>query len=165
MVKATKDTPEPPAGRKAADAKIAATGGKSSGGPDDTPRQRVRDKPIEDVDPTLIFMGQTINKLRKKMDWTQSELAAKSGTNGATIFLAESGKHNMTIRVIMQIAKALNVEVGDFYPRTTVQTGARLSEVAEVLTDATARIAIQLRTISRLVAELEDEATSIIPRR
>ncbi len=110
-------------------------------------------------DPVLLYIARVVHKARKEMGLSQLALSKKAHCNSTAVFMVEAGRQNMTIRSLMQLAAALNLQIGDLFPRSTPRTGAKLNEVAEILTDSTGRIAIQLRTIDRLITELRDEAS------
>lgn len=114
--------------------------------------------PETERDPVLVYVGEAVFKARKELGLTQLQLSKKAHCNATAVFMVESARQNMTLKSLMQIAAALNLQVGDLFPRSMPRTAAKLKEVAEVLTDTTGRIAIHLRTIDRLVAELNEEA-------
>ena len=92
------------------------------------------------------------------MGLTQLQLSQKAGCNSTAIFMVEGAKHNMTIRSVMLLAAALDLQVSDFFPRSTPRNAAKMAEVSEVLTDLAGRFAIQVRSLERLAAEIKDDA-------
>jgi len=121
--------------------------------------------PEADPDPVLVYIGQTVLKARKKMGLTQLQLSKKAGCNSTAVFMIETARQNMTIKSLMQLAAALDLQIGDLFPRTAPGMTAKLKELAEVLSDSSGRIAIQLRNIERIVGELNEEAASSLHQR
>ncbi len=109
-------------------------------------------------DPLLIYMAKAVLKRRKEMGLTQLQLSQKAGCNSTAIFMVEGAKHNMTIRSVILLAAALDLQVSDFFPRSTPRNAAKMAEVSEVLTDLAGRFAIQVRSLERLAAEIKDDA-------
>ncbi len=65
------------------------------------------------VTPTLqAKLGATINHFRSRLGVTQEELAWRSGMHRTYIADIERGGRNITLRIIAQLALALNVSVG-----------------------------------------------------
>jgi transcriptional regulator with XRE-family HTH domain len=65
----------------------------------------------------LIAFGKTLKKVRKKMNFTQEDLAYQSGISLSQIARIETGKINPTLCSIVVIAKTLKVsprELMDF---------------------------------------------------
>jgi transcriptional regulator with XRE-family HTH domain len=109
-------------------------------------------------DPLLIYMGKVVVNRRRELGLTQLQLSKKAGCNSTAIFMVEGAKHNMTIRSMMLLAAALGLQVSDFFPRSTPRNAARMAEVSEILTDMAGRLAIQVRSLERLAAEIKDDA-------
>ncbi|NPD66351.1 helix-turn-helix domain-containing protein (plasmid) [Lichenicola cladoniae] len=109
-------------------------------------------------DPLLLYMARAVLKRRKEMGLTQLELSRKAGCNSTAIFMVEAAKHNMTIKSVMLLADAMDLQVSDFFPRSTPRNAAKMAEVSEVLTDMAGRFAIQVRSLERLASELRDDA-------
>lgn len=61
--------------------------------------------------PELGNLSDTIKKTRKEHGWTQKELAENVELSQQTISLMESGKFNFSVKSLMGILKALNLEV------------------------------------------------------
>jgi transcriptional regulator with XRE-family HTH domain len=121
--------------------------------------------PESDPDPVLVYIAQVVLKARKKMGLTQLQLSRKAGCNSTAVFMVETARQNMTIKSLMQLAAALDLQIGDLFPRTAPGMTAKLKELAEALSDSGGRIAIQLRTIERIVGELNEEAASTVHQR
>lgn len=58
-------------------------------------------------------IGQRIIGLREKKGWSQSDLARACNKDRQAIEIIENGKVNPTIFSLYEIAKALEVELGD----------------------------------------------------
>lgn len=163
MAKVTKNIPmpstnrDPKAGKAGLDLGLA---GVKSG----TNRLKIKEAgetlPKEEMepDPLLLYMGRAVLKKRREMGLTQLQLSQRAGCNSTAIFMVEGAKHNMTIKSVIQLAAALELQVSDFFPRSTPRNAAKMAEVSEVLTDMAGRFAIQVRSLERLAAELKDDA-------
>ncbi len=60
---------------------------------------------------------QELKRLRKERDWSQVRLAKESGIDRATINQVEGGHRSPTIETLQKLAAALEVELGDFFPK------------------------------------------------
>lgn len=60
---------------------------------------------------------QQIKEMRAQMGVTQVQLAALAGMDPATLNRIEQGKANPNLKTIERLADALEVEVGDFFPK------------------------------------------------
>ena len=58
-----------------------------------------------------VLIGSIIKEKRRKQKMTQSELAAKSGIQQASISKIESGNSNMTIHQLKRIVDALGLKI------------------------------------------------------
>ena len=115
----------------------------------------VEKHPEHDVTPALLHMGQVVLKARKARDLTQYQLAQMANMNSTSILMFESGRHNMTIRNIMLLAAALDLELGDLIVRNTPSSTTILKDAAQFLRDTSARVANQLRMMDRFADDLE----------
>jgi transcriptional regulator with XRE-family HTH domain len=129
--------------------------------PEATPNRRAARTPLNQLNPTLVHVGNVVRKARKAKDLTQLQLAKACGFNSAAIFMVESGRQNMTIKSLMIVASKLDLEVGDLFPRTTPRTAAKLTELRDVIGDAKDRIQAQLRLLERVSKELDEEAGNL----
>jgi len=59
--------------------------------------------------------GARVRDLRKKRGWTQERLAEVAGRHWTYIGGIERGERNVTLEVVADIARALDVEVGDLF--------------------------------------------------
>jgi methanogenic corrinoid protein MtbC1/DNA-binding XRE family transcriptional regulator len=66
------------------------------------------------LDIFLKELGQRVRDLRIQRGWTQQQLAEKSNMDRTYIIAVEFGKQNLSIGVVMKIAKALNVPIERF---------------------------------------------------
>ena len=55
--------------------------------------------------------GKSVRAIRRAMDMTQAELAAKSGMNKTYLVRVESGDRNITFKTAERIAGALEMDV------------------------------------------------------
>lgn len=67
----------------------------------------------------LETLGDRIQSLRKKMRWSQQELADRAGLDRTYISMVEHGKQNLTLGAVMKIADALDVPLGTLLRRET----------------------------------------------
>ena len=58
-----------------------------------------------------------IRRLRKTKEWNQTELAYHAGLAPSVISQIENGKRDPTARTLRKLADALEVEVGDLFPK------------------------------------------------
>lgn len=59
-----------------------------------------------------LSLGSEITRVRKEKKWSQQELAKNAGLNPAAIAKLEKGEyHRITLKLIVQIAEALNQKV------------------------------------------------------
>jgi transcriptional regulator with XRE-family HTH domain len=123
-----------------------------------TPRGRAAQTPRTEIHPTMRHLGEVVRKTRKGLGLTQLQLAQRCGFNSAAIFMVEAGRANMTLKSLMTLSAALELEVGDFFPRVAMNTSAKLIEVADTIGMVKARFTTQLQMLDRIAAELRDEA-------
>jgi transcriptional regulator with XRE-family HTH domain len=62
-------------------------------------------------------LGQQIRRLREEKGWTQAELAVYAGMGGSGLSHIETGRRNPSAATLQKIAEALDVGVGDLYPK------------------------------------------------
>jgi transcriptional regulator with XRE-family HTH domain len=108
--------------------------------------------------PELVHMGKVIFNTRKAKGLTQHQLAAMADMNSTSVFMFESGEHNMTIKNILRLAAALGLTLNDMIIRNTPAVSLRLRETAELVEHSCARIQGQLKMLERLASELNAEA-------
>ena len=60
----------------------------------------------------LIVMGSRVQDLRKGRSWNQEQLAQASSLDRTYISAVENGKQNLTIGVVLKLAEALEVPIG-----------------------------------------------------
>ncbi len=60
-------------------------------------------------------LGMRLAYLRKKKGWSQEELAFRSGVNKNYLSDLENGRRNPSLRIIEQIAAALEVTLSDLF--------------------------------------------------
>ena len=69
----------------------------------------------DDVELFKKTLGKHVARLRKEKGYTQAELSALINKDFQSISRIESGKINPSAYLILQIANALEVEVGEFF--------------------------------------------------
>jgi transcriptional regulator with XRE-family HTH domain len=179
MARGTRTTRESPVGeeKKALASKSEADSVIDT--PETSPKERDRrGKLISDeaLNPVLAFMADTVHRARKEKKLTQHQLAARCGFNSTSIFMLESGKQNMTLKSLIAVAAALDMQVGDLFPRTATtlppttpspaaaiettvaKENAKLHEISEIVADVSRRMAVHLRTLDRISLDLQQGA-------
>ena len=69
----------------------------------------------DDVELFKKTLGKRVARLRKEKGYTQAELSALINKDFQSISRIENGKINPSAYLILQIANALEVEVGEFF--------------------------------------------------
>jgi transcriptional regulator with XRE-family HTH domain len=59
--------------------------------------------------------GTRVRELRKKRGWTQEQLAEAAGRHWTYIGGIERGERNVTLPVVGDIARALDVDTGELF--------------------------------------------------
>lgn len=62
-------------------------------------------------------VGKELKRLRLKKGWTQAQLAVYAESSQPTVNQIESGVRNPSTRTLEKLAGALEVEVGDLFPK------------------------------------------------
>jgi transcriptional regulator with XRE-family HTH domain len=62
-------------------------------------------------------VGRNLQRLRREREFTQEELAHRSGIHQTYLSGLEGSKRNPSIGVLERIAKALNVDISAFFER------------------------------------------------
>jgi transcriptional regulator with XRE-family HTH domain len=104
-----------------------------------------------------------LKRIRKQKGVTQRELSEASGVDPATISLVETGKRQPKIETLESLARALGVEVGEFFPPgqpDLFTAAARASQDAREFEAAGGRvIALSDEDNSRLLEQVRDGDT------
>ena len=66
--------------------------------------------------PALIKLGIQIRSLRKEKGFSQESFAAEVGLDRTYMGGVERGERNVAALNLIQIARCLNIEVGDLFP-------------------------------------------------
>lgn len=74
-------------------------------------------------------IGKEIRRMREGKGWSQAELAVYAGSSQPTVNQIESGKRNPSTATLVKLAKALDIEVADLFPKA--QAPLPLSDFAE----------------------------------
>jgi transcriptional regulator with XRE-family HTH domain len=67
--------------------------------------------------PHLIKLGEQIRRLRAEKGYSQEEFAAEVGIDRSYMGGIERGERNIAAINLIRIAAALNVEVGELFPK------------------------------------------------
>lgn len=75
------------------------------------------------------MVGKNLKKIRADKEFTQEEVALRSGLSQGYINQLESGRRMFTQKSLEQIADALNVSIADFFRKEGTTTGVSESNV------------------------------------
>ncbi len=126
---------------------------RKGGGPADA-----KDKEEEEALPEVLHMGRIAMEARKRKGMTQAEVAIAAGMNTTSVFMFESGRQNMTIKNIVMLARALDLELADLVPRNAPSSAADLLELAASLTATIERMEAQMRMVQAYVEQVRKYA-------
>jgi transcriptional regulator with XRE-family HTH domain len=70
--------------------------------------------------PALTALGEQIRTVRKDKGFSQEDFAAEAGLDRSYYGGVERGERNIAALNLMHIAAALQVEVGDLFPKAQV---------------------------------------------
>jgi transcriptional regulator with XRE-family HTH domain len=84
-------------------------------------------------------VGEEVKRLRQAKGWTQEQLAVYAGSSQPTVNLLEAGKRNPSAATLEKLARALEVEVVDLFPKPqTPQPSLEDAAQSEALQEALA---------------------------
>src|SRR5215208_2838718 len=82
---------------------------------------------------------EEVKRLRQAKGWTQEQLAVYAGSSQPTVNLLEAGKRNPSAATLEKLARALEVEVVDLFPKPqTPQPSLEDAAQSEALQEALA---------------------------
>ena len=106
---------------------------------------------MAEIDICLQDIGNRITELRKRLGWTQEELAEKADLTPQFVSYAESGKRAMRPENLLKLSKALNVRA-DY-----LLTGEIIDKDLLILSDKIKQLApSQIRIIENIVDQCND---------
>lgn len=106
---------------------------------------------MAEIDICLLDIGNRITELRKRLGWTQEELAEKADLTPQFVSYAESGKRAMRPENLLKLSKALNVSA-DY-----LLTGEIIDKDLLILSDKIKQLApSQIRIIENIVDQCND---------
>ena len=62
-------------------------------------------------------VGREVKRLREARRWSQTKLAVESDMSVSGISMIENGHRNLSTATLAKLARALDVEIGDFFPK------------------------------------------------
>ena len=65
----------------------------------------------------MSVVGEEVKRRRQAKGWTQEQLAVYAGSSQPTVNLLEAGKRNPSATTLEKLARALEVEVVDLFPK------------------------------------------------
>ena len=84
-------------------------------------------------------VGEEVKRLRQAKGWTQEQLAVYAGSSQPTVNLLEAGKRNPSASTLEKLARALEVEVVQLFPKLqTPQPSLEDAAQSEALQEALA---------------------------
>jgi len=106
---------------------------------------------LAEIDICLQDIGNRITELRKRLGWTQEELAEKADLTPQFVSYAESGKRAMRPENLLKLSKALNVSA-DY-----LLTGEIIDKDLLILSDKIKQLSpSQIRIIENIVDQCND---------
>lgn len=63
--------------------------------------------------PAAVKLGKHIRELRYAREWTQEDLAERSGMNSVQISHLENGRNEAKVSTILRLAKAFGITAGE----------------------------------------------------
>ncbi len=78
---------------------------------------------------------QELKRIRNERGWSQRRLATEAGVDQVTVNHIETGKRSPNVETLEKLARALDVEVADFFPKAEPLLFER-DETAEMLATA-----------------------------
>lgn len=82
---------------------------------------------------------EELARIRNERGWSQQRLADESGVNKATINQTERGRRSPNVETLAKLARALGVEVADFFPKaepSLFEPDDEAKQAAEILRKA-----------------------------
>ncbi|MBX3183150.1 MAG: helix-turn-helix transcriptional regulator [Polyangiaceae bacterium] len=89
---------------------------------------------MDDAERVCQDLGQRVIELRKKRGLTQQQLAERLGIDPRDLRRVESGD-NVTVRMLVRLAKALVVPIGDLFVAPKVRDARRPGRPRKVTED------------------------------
>ena len=106
---------------------------------------------MAEIDICLQDIGNRITELRKRLGWTQEELAEKADLTPQFVSYAEAGKRAMRPENLLKLSKALNVSADYLLTGEIVDKDLLiLSDIIKQLTPS------QIRIIENIVDQCND---------
>ena len=106
---------------------------------------------MAEIDICLQDIGNRITELRKRLGWTQEELAEKADLTPQFVSYAEAGKRAMRPENLLKLSKALNVSA-DY-----LLTGEIVDKNLLILSDKIKQLTpSQIRIIENIVDQCND---------
>ena len=111
----------------------------------------------DDLDPLLVAVGARIYEVRRELKLSQTQLAERADVAIQTVFQAESGSQNVSLKTLGRLAAALGLVVRDLLPESSVVTDPWFVEIAQALTLELGRATMLSQRLGTLIAEIEAE--------
>ena len=119
-------------------------------------RARNPDDVSAEKDPLLVAIGTRILDARREARLSQDQLAEKASLTHTSVFQAENGLQNLTVKSLNNLAKALGVRVRELLPDDDIATDPDpTSRVAKALTMELGRVMMLTKRLEDLAAALE----------
>lgn len=103
------------------------------------------------------YIANKIIELRNSVDWSQSELARKSGVTSSAISQIEKGDRMPSLVVIRKLAEAFNVPVSELTGDSTSSSGAEAQIFFRKFGDIKSLSEADQRMIQSIIKRLRHE--------
>ena len=107
----------------------------------------------------MIPVGYQITRLRQSKEWTQEELASRSGIRQANLSKIERGVQDLTVSTLLRICSSLGVSPAAIFEepppgRTFLWTRPVLERVARAALGSTRRLKKEEKEIAELLKDI-----------
>ena len=75
-----------------------------------------------EVESDYVYFGDALRAARTRLGMTQFQLASRAGVALGTVHIIEHGRQNPTFKILLTLANALNLKIGDLLPQTQSET-------------------------------------------
>jgi transcriptional regulator with XRE-family HTH domain len=113
---------------------------------------------MSDEDPLLRYVAHQIVSARQRLCITQNQLAEKAGCAPLTVTNIESGRRNVTLKILSLLATALELDIRDLFPSPNSVSRRGISEdTAELISESLGKITSAVADIEDLLSQKTDQ--------
>ena len=103
------------------------------------------------------YFGDALRAARTRLGMTQFNLASKAGVALGTVHIIENGRQNPTFKILLTLASALDLKIGDLLPQTQSETKSQRrlemeAKLEEEIEAARSQLSVAQSHLDRLVA-------------